>query len=225
MGSDRLRLILIIAVASLVLGVGTTAAFAAVVGGSRPAAGGPALNATPPSWPGACATPALAGTVVDVTLTDMGGMMGPNMMGPNMMGTGPYRAGPPDNGYGWQNGYPWPGMAMQRVFAVPSTVPAGQLSLRVHNTGALIHEVMVLPLAASQYPGQRAIGANGQVDESGSLGEASRSCGADKGDGILAGATAWATLTLAPGRYELLCNIAGHYGAGMYTELDVIANH
>ncbi len=29
------------------------------------------------------------------------------------------------------------------------------------------------------------------------------------------------TLTLTPGRYELLCNIAGHYGSGMYTELDV----
>ena len=31
----------------------------------------------------------------------------------------------------------------------------------------------------------------------------------------------WTTLTLNPGRYELLCNIAGHYGSGMYTELDV----
>lgn len=213
-GSDRLRLILIIAVASLVLGVGTTAALAAV-GGSRSAAGGSALNATPPSWPGACATPALSGTVVDVTLTDMGAVMG----------TGPYRADTPDNGYGWQDGYPWPGMAMMRIFAVPSTVPVGQVSLRVHNTGALVHQVIVLPLAASQYPGQRAIGANGQIDESASLGEASRTCGADKGYGVLAGATAWTTLTLPPGRYELLCNIAGHYGAGMHTELDVIANH
>ena len=36
----------------------------------------------------------------------------------------------------------------------------------------------------------------------------------------------WAvrTVTLTPGRYELLCNIAGHYGAGMYTELDVVTN-
>jgi uncharacterized cupredoxin-like copper-binding protein len=34
----------------------------------------------------------------------------------------------------------------------------------------------------------------------------------------------WTTITLPPGRYELICNIAGHYGAGMYTELDVTAN-
>ena len=92
-GSHRLRLILIIAVASLVLGMGTTAALAAVVGGPQPAPGRPVLNAPPPSWPGACATPALAGTVVDVTLTDMVGM-GPGMMGPNMMGTGPIGLAP-----------------------------------------------------------------------------------------------------------------------------------
>jgi len=50
------------------------------------------------------------------------------------------------------------------------------------------------------------------------------SCGADAGDGVLAGATAWTTINLPPGRYELLCNIAGHYGAGMYAELDAIGN-
>ena len=29
------------------------------------------------------------------------------------------------------------------------------------------------------------------------------------------------TLTLAPGRYELICNLPGHYAAGMFTELTV----
>jgi hypothetical protein len=146
-------------------------------------------------------------------------------VGPGMMGPGPYGPGAPNNGVSpWQNGYPWPGMGMQRIFVVPSSVPAGPVSLRVHNTGALTHEVMVLPLNANQYPGQRAIGTNNQVDETGNLAEASRSCGADAGDGILAGATAWTTVNLPPGRYELLCNIAGHYGAGMYAELDAIGN-
>jgi len=96
------------------------------------------------------------------------------------------------------------------------------VSLRVHNSGALTHEVIVLPLGSGQYPGQRAIGTDGRVDESGSLGEASRSCGADEGDGILAGANSWTTINLPPGRYELLCNITGHYGAGMYAELDAV---
>jgi hypothetical protein len=210
MNGQRLRLVLIISAASVVLGVGTSVALAAASHRT-----GRVLTAP---WPAACATPALSGAVVDVTLTDMG------PMGPGMTWHGPHGPNNSNNGYGWQNGYPWPGMSMQRIFAVPSSVAAGQVSLRVHNTGALTHEVMVLPLSPGQYPGQRAIGASGQVDESGSLGEASRSCGADKGDGSAPGANAWTTLSLAPGRYELLCNIAGHYGAGMYSEVDAIAN-
>ena len=45
-----------------------------------------------------------------------------------------------------------------------------------------------MPLPANQSHGQRAIGTDGKVDEAGSVGEASRSCGADAGDGVLAGA-------------------------------------
>ena len=230
MTAQRLRLILIITVAAVVLGVASTLALAAAVG-PRISPRSPLLGDAPPP-PAACATPALTGSVVDATLTDMGAMMGPGMMGngpygPGMMGPGPYGPSAPNNGVSpWQNGSPWPGarMMMQRIFVVPSSVPAGPVSLRVHNTGALTHEVMVLPLNPNQYPGQRAIGTNNQVDETGNLAEASRSCGADAGDGVLAGATAWTTVNLPPGRYELLCNIAGHYGAGMYAELDAIGN-
>ena len=39
--------------------------------------------------------------------------------------------------------------------------------------------------------------------------------------GIAPGTSGWTTLTLPPGCYELICNIAGHYGAGMYAVLDV----
>ena len=233
MGSHRLRLILIIAFTAVVLGVGTTAVLAAA--GPR-SLRGPIQSA----WPPSCATPALTGTVVDVTLTDMGAMMGPAMMGsggngpygpammgPAMMGpgwNGPNQPAAPPNGYGWQNGYPGPVMGMMRIFANPATVPAGPVSLRARNTGMMIHEVMVLPLGTGRSPGQLAIGANGQVDESASLAEAARSCGPDDGDGILPATTGWTTVTLPPGRYELLCNIAGHYAAGMYTELDVVSN-
>ena len=229
MGSHRLRLVLIITLAALVLGVVSAAALAAAVGPRTSPRSSPFFGDAPPP-PASCATPALTGSIVDVTLTDMGGMMGPGMMGngpygPGMMGPGHYGPGGSNNGVStWQNGYPWPGMGMQRIFVVPSTVAAGPVSLRLHNTGALTHEVMVLPLSPNQYPGQRAISTNGKVDETGSLGEASRSCGADAGDGVLAGATAWTTINLPPGRYELLCNIAGHYGAGMYAELDAIGN-
>lgn len=228
MGAHRLRLILIIAAAALVLGVGTTAALAAFAGpvGSRRAA----PPGTPSPW--SCAAPELTGTVVDVTLADMGGMMmgpgmmGPGMMGPGMMGPGwnrQYAPGTPAN-TSWPGGFPWPGMGMMRVVLNPSTVPAGTVSFRVRNTGMMIHEMTVLALAAGFLPGQLAIDANGQVDESGALAHAERTCGEGEGDGILPGSISWTTVTLAPGRYEVLCNIAGHYGAGMYTQLDVVAN-
>lgn len=41
------------------------------------------------------------------------------------------------------------------------------------------------------------------------------------GEGILPSGSGWVTLDLQPGRYELLCNLPGHYRAGMYTELTV----
>ena len=40
-------------------------------------------------------------------------------------------------------------------------------------------------------------------------------------EGIAAGSAGWVTLDLAPGRYELVCNLPGHYAAGMYTLLTV----
>lgn len=210
MTGHRFRLVLLITVAALVLGIGTTAALAAA-GPDRP--GQPFV-----SPPASCDPPALPGAVVDVTLADMpGSMMGPGMMGPGMMGPGPggqYGGGAP------AEGYPWPGMRMMSVRTNPATVPAGQVSFVVRNTGVWIHELMVLPLGPGQYPGQRPIGADNKVDESTTLGEAA-SCGGGDSHDIVPGATGWITLTLAPGRYELICNIAGHYWAGMYTELTV----
>jgi hypothetical protein len=83
----------------------------------------------------------------------------------------------------------------------------------------LTHELVVLPLAGGQHAGQRLTGPDGRVDETGSLGEASRTCAEGGGDGIAPGTAGWTTLTLAAGRYELVCNLPGHYAAGMYTEL------
>jgi len=200
-----------IAVASVVLGIATTA--------TMQAAGLFAGTGPFPAGPPSCAAPALPGSVVDVTATDMGPMMGPGMMGPGMMGPGAGgRHGPGGPG----GGHPWPGMGMMRLLVNPATAPAGPVSLRVINTGALTHEVVVLPLAAGESPGQRVSGSDGKIDESASLGEAARSCGAGDGDGIVPAATGWTTLTLPAGRYELVCNVAGHYAAGMYAELDVV---
>jgi uncharacterized cupredoxin-like copper-binding protein len=95
------------------------------------------------------------------------------------------------------------------------------VSLRVANLGSLVHELVVLPLVSGQQVGQRPVGSDGKVDESGSLGEASRTCGPGAGDGIDPGAIGWVTLNLPRGDYELICDLPGHYAAGMYTDLQV----
>jgi len=141
---------------------------------------------------GQCSAPDLPLPVVNVTLTNMGGAM--------MQGA----AG-----------------GMMRIVADKRTLTNGTVSLRVANTGSLVHELIVLPLPAGRRVGDRAVGANGRLDETGSAGEVSRTCGAGVGDGIAPGAIGWVTLHLAPGLYELICNLAGHYAAGMYTELIV----
>jgi uncharacterized cupredoxin-like copper-binding protein len=105
--------------------------------------------------------------------------------------------------------------------AVPATVPAGKVSFVVGNMGWRTHEMVVLPLAPGQAAGQRVPGADGEVDETGSLGEASASCAAGTGEGIKAGTVGWVTLNLAPGRYEVVCNLRNHYGNGMHQLLVV----
>lgn len=141
-----------------------------------------------------CSPPGLQGTVVDVGLINMGGRM--PMMGGGMGGT-------------------------MRLITDRQTVPAGAVSFRVGNVGSLVHEFVVLPLDRGASPGERPIGTDGRVDENGSLGEASRNCASGAGDGINPGAIGWLTVNLPAGDYELICNLPGHYAAGMYTTLRV----
>ena len=69
--------------------------------------------------------------------------------------------------------------------------------------------------------GTRPIAGDAKVDETDSLGEASKNNGEGAGEGIVPGASGWMTITLAPGHYELVCNLAGHYRSGMFAELTV----
>jgi uncharacterized cupredoxin-like copper-binding protein len=117
----------------------------------------------------------------------------------------------------------WPRFrhGMMTVTANPAAVPAGMVSLIVHNAGYLNHELLVLPLPPGQQVGQRSVGSDGKVAETGTLAEVSANCAAGSGSGLSPGSAGWVSLTLPAGRYELLCNQAGHYTAGMYAELDV----
>jgi uncharacterized cupredoxin-like copper-binding protein len=143
-----------------------------------------------------CTAPtSLPGSQVTVALVDMGMMSGT---------TDPAPLGIP-----------------MRLRTSTNSVPAGQVSFVAENLGRRTHELVVLPLAAGQSPGTRTPAADGKVLETGSLGEASNPCGAGSADGLTAGTSGWVTLTLTPGRYEIVCNEANHYADGMWAELDV----
>ena len=145
-----------------------------------------------------CSAPSLPGTTVRVTETDMGaGMRGRPMMGRPMVSRD------------------------MRLALDRASVPRGQVSFAVTNLGSVPHELLVLALPAGQALGGRPVAADGTADETGSLGEASASCAAGTGGGIAPGAASWVTLDLPAGRYELLCNLPGHYLAGMSAELTV----
>jgi uncharacterized cupredoxin-like copper-binding protein len=102
-----------------------------------------------------------------------------------------------------------------------ASVPHGTVSFMVTNAGTIDHEMVILPLPNSSALGVRPIGGDAKISETGSLGEASKSGGAGAGEGIATGASGWVTVTLAPGQYELVCNLPRHYSAGMYTQLTV----
>jgi uncharacterized cupredoxin-like copper-binding protein len=107
------------------------------------------------------------------------------------------------------------------VSVTPDAINFGPVTFVVTNLGTLNHELVVLPLPADGV-GTRPVGANGKVDESQSLGEASRSCGSGAGDGISPGARSWVVVKLTPGRYELACDVPWHYASGMSAPFDVV---
>lgn len=218
-GRWRWNAALVIALVAIVGMGAASVALAATTGRSSPA--GPAAA-------NGCTVPPLPGQVVSVRLWDMTGMMGGHYPGGGyypggMMGSGGYYPGGMMGG-GYYTGsratVPGRWMRMMNITTDRSSIGSGTVSLRVHNAGSLTHELVVLPLRAGGV-GARPIGTDGTVSERGSLGEASATCAAGAGNGITPGATGWVTLHLAPGRYELICNLPGHYAMGMFTELNV----
>ena len=161
------------------------------------------------------------------------GMMGQGMMGPGMMGQGqgmmgqgspyPGMMGPGMMGQG--QGSPYPGMmgpgmmgmmmnGMMSIRVDKPTVKAGAVTFDVTNwSRSVLHEVLVIsvdnPNAPLPYDYTQARVPEEQVKV---LGEA--------GD-LEPNASKTLELTLAPGSYLLVCNVPGHYAAGMVAALTV----
>jgi uncharacterized cupredoxin-like copper-binding protein len=91
----------------------------------------------------------------------------------------------------------------------PSSVPAGKVTFKAANDGKVTHELVVLN--TDRAPGALPV-AKGKADETGDLGEA---------EDVTAGTSKSVTLALKPGHYVLICNLAGHYQAGMHAAFTV----
>lgn len=162
-------------------------------------------------------------TTVKVALLDMSshmpaGMMQYGMMGPGMMGQGQGSPYPGMMGQGMMGqGMMGSGMMMNGMMSIRvdrSIVKAGAITFDVTNwSRSVLHEVLVIsvdnPSAPLPYDYAQARVPEEQVKV---LGEA--------GD-MQPNASKTLELTLAPGSYLLVCNVPGHYAAGMVAPLNV----
>ncbi len=135
------------------------------------------------------------------------GMMGPGMMGHGMMGHGM-------SGYGMMG--PGMMMGMMAVRTDHSSVKAGPIHFDVTNwSQGVLHELIVVavdnPQAALPYDYSKAKVAEDQIKVLGESGD------------LKPGASYAFDVTLTPGTYLLICNVPGHYAAGMVTPLTVTA--
>ena len=171
-------------------------------------------------------------TTVNVALLDMTavgghgmmgprwGMMGPGggsgyggMMGPGMGGRGPGYGGMMGQGWGGQ-GQGMMGMGMMSIRIDKSSVKAGEIHFAATNwSRGLLHEMLVIavenPYAPLPYDYGTGEVPEKQVKVLGEIAELEPNA-----SGIL-------DVKLAPGTYLLLCNLPGHYAAGMVTPLTV----
>jgi len=102
-----------------------------------------------------------------------------------------------------------------KVNVSAQTAEAGNVEFAIANFGTIQHEFLVTK--TSYEPGMIPVGSEGKFDEE------------DKGVSVVDEISEWPvneakvlSVKLEVGTYELLCNIPGHYSAGMHTSLSVI---
>lgn len=99
---------------------------------------------------------------------------------------------------------------VQFLNVAPTSVASGPVTFTLTNTGVKDHEMVVLKTDTPA--DQLTIGSDDRVSEDDSVGEIGE---------IKPGTTGTVTLDLEPGSYVLVCNIAKHYGQGMYAKFTV----
>ncbi|MGI8877312.1 MAG: cupredoxin domain-containing protein [Candidatus Limnocylindria bacterium] len=102
-------------------------------------------------------------------------------------------------------------MTDYKVVTNVPTARAGETKIGVRNRGSQPHDLVVLrtDLEPDKLPYDAG---KAKAGEPGFVGRTKE---------LRAGGTAALTVALEPGRYVLICNVAGHYGLGMRTSLRV----
>ena len=97
------------------------------------------------------------------------------------------------------------------VTADPTTVPAGEVTFEVSNTGAIPHELAIVhtDLAADALPVADGVVNEAELDVVGRVEE------------FAGGAESSGTFELEAGSYVLICNIPAHYSQGMHAAFTV----
>jgi uncharacterized cupredoxin-like copper-binding protein len=92
---------------------------------------------------------------------------------------------------------------------------AGQVSIKVSNQGAIVHEFVIVKtdLAADKLP----TAADGGVDE-----ESSAITRITEAEDINTGTNSSLEASLQAGRYVVFCNLPGHYAGGMRAGFEVV---
>ncbi|HZQ57979.1 MAG TPA: sulfocyanin-like copper-binding protein [Acidimicrobiales bacterium] len=98
---------------------------------------------------------------------------------------------------------------------VATSLPAGLVDLNVTDQGPTPHELLIFQtdLAPDKLP----LGPDGRVDEGGD----GITKVFDSGDNVAVGTTKLFHTALSAGNYVLVCNLPGHYKAGMHTAFTV----
>ena len=175
------------------------------------------LSMTPPS------ANAADQTTIKVALTDMSASAGMGPMGQYMMGPGYGTGQGMMGGYGMMRpGYGWgPGMmgqnmmmGMMAIRIDHDTAKAGSVKFDVTNwSRMMVHEMLIVAVDDPSTPLPYDYNA-AKVPETAVkvLGDTSE---------LQPNMSREVEVTLAPGTYLLICNVAGHYAAGMATPLHV----
>lgn len=97
-----------------------------------------------------------------------------------------------------------------KVLPSVKTVKAGKVTFVVSNVGKINHEMVVVKTNVA--PGKLKENAGKEVSEKGAVGGVGETKPGKSGK---------VTLTLKAGKYQLLCNLPGHYKAGQYVGFTV----